>query len=261
MITVDEKEIIRREYFLHRKSMRQIAREMHHGRKTIRKAIYDPGIPVYNRSKPAPKAAIGPFQEVIQQWLQEDKQRPVKQRHTAKRIYQRLREEYGYQGSDRTVRREVSALGARFLTATCLRPISPGGWRHLRFWRGLRDLGRPGDQGAPGLSAPGLLQPVFCLCPAHRSGRKPCLNVTCGALPIWGVPGRMRYDNLKPAVHKILTGQEPPGTGRLGGLPVPFSVRERVRHPGPGPGKGRGGKPGGLCAPQFSGAAAGVRGL
>jgi hypothetical protein len=105
MITVDQKEIIRREYFLKRKSMRESARELHHGRAVIRKAIYDPGIPVYTRSKPAPQLAMGPFQEVIRQWLQEDKQRPAKQRHTAKRIYERLREEYGYQGSDRTVRR------------------------------------------------------------------------------------------------------------------------------------------------------------
>ena len=39
MITVDQKEIIRREYFLNRKSMREIARELHHGRAVIRKAI------------------------------------------------------------------------------------------------------------------------------------------------------------------------------------------------------------------------------
>jgi len=39
MITVDQKEIIRREYFLNRKSMREIAREWHHGRAVIRKAI------------------------------------------------------------------------------------------------------------------------------------------------------------------------------------------------------------------------------
>ena len=78
MITVDQKEIIRREYFLNRKSMREIARELHHSRKTIRKAIYDPGIPVYKRSQPAPKRSIGPYVEVIQQWLAEDKQRPVK---------------------------------------------------------------------------------------------------------------------------------------------------------------------------------------
>jgi len=107
---VDQKEIIRREYFLNRKSMREIAKELHHGRTTIRKAIYDPGIPTYKRSVPVPKRTIGPFVAVIQQWLQEDKRRPTKQRHTAKRIYERLQVEYGYQGSDRTVRREVNRL-------------------------------------------------------------------------------------------------------------------------------------------------------
>jgi transposase len=110
MLTVDGKEVIRRDYFIHRKSMRQIARERHHSRKTIRKAIYDPGVPVYTRSKPAPKVAIDPFQEVIQQWLKEDRQRPVKQRHTARRVFKRLRGEYGFPGSERTVRRVVSAL-------------------------------------------------------------------------------------------------------------------------------------------------------
>ncbi len=77
MITVDQKEITRREYFLNRKSMREIARKLHHSRKTIRKAIYDPGIPTYQRSVPAPKRTIGPLVAVIQQWLQEDKQRPT----------------------------------------------------------------------------------------------------------------------------------------------------------------------------------------
>ena len=46
------KEIIRKEYFLKRKSIRQIARELRHSRKTIRKAIQDPGVPVYTRKKP-----------------------------------------------------------------------------------------------------------------------------------------------------------------------------------------------------------------
>ena len=67
MITVDQKEIIRREYFIKRKSMRQIAREFKHSRKTIRKAIMDPGIPVYteeargqtgDRSVPAHHQAV-----------------------------------------------------------------------------------------------------------------------------------------------------------------------------------------------------------
>ena len=66
---MDQKEIIRREYFMNRKSIREIARELHHGRDTIRKAIYDPGIPIYKRSVPAPKRTIGAFVEVILQWL------------------------------------------------------------------------------------------------------------------------------------------------------------------------------------------------
>ncbi len=52
MITVELNVIIRKEYFLKRKSIRQIARELHHSRKTIRKAIHDPEVPVYTKGKP-----------------------------------------------------------------------------------------------------------------------------------------------------------------------------------------------------------------
>jgi transposase len=41
--------------------------------------------------------------EIVETWLQEDRTRPRKQRHTAIRIYQRLVEEYGFNGSYRTV--------------------------------------------------------------------------------------------------------------------------------------------------------------
>jgi hypothetical protein len=68
MIPVDQKEIIRGEYFLNRKSMREMVKELHHSRKTIRKAIYDPGVPEYKRSFPAPKRAIGPFVKIIQHY-------------------------------------------------------------------------------------------------------------------------------------------------------------------------------------------------
>lgn len=46
MISVELKEIIRKEFFLRRKSIRQIARELKHSRKTIRKALQDPTVPV-----------------------------------------------------------------------------------------------------------------------------------------------------------------------------------------------------------------------
>jgi transposase len=46
---------------------------------------------------------MGPFMEIVDSWLEEDRLLPRKQRHTATRIFQRLRDEYGFTGSDRTV--------------------------------------------------------------------------------------------------------------------------------------------------------------
>ena len=46
---------------------------------------------------------------VIHQILADDCKAPKKQRHTAKRIYQRLRNEYGYRGGLTIVRQEVTA--------------------------------------------------------------------------------------------------------------------------------------------------------
>ncbi len=59
--TVELKEIIRKEYFLKRKFIRQIASQLHHTRKTVRKALNDPGVPVHTRKKPQIKQSIGPF--------------------------------------------------------------------------------------------------------------------------------------------------------------------------------------------------------
>ena len=98
MIQVDEKEKIRRLYFLKRCSIRRIAREHHYSRKTIRNAINDASVPRYHRSVPKPYRIMGPFLPVIERWLSEDKGRPDKQHHTAHRIYVRLVNEYGFTG-------------------------------------------------------------------------------------------------------------------------------------------------------------------
>lgn len=46
---------------------------------------------------------MGPFMEIVDAWLEEDRLLPRKQRHTATRIFHRLRDEYQFQGSERTV--------------------------------------------------------------------------------------------------------------------------------------------------------------
>jgi len=46
---------------------------------------------------------MGPYMEIVDAWLEEDRLLPRKQRHTGVRIYQRLRDEYQFQGGQRTV--------------------------------------------------------------------------------------------------------------------------------------------------------------
>jgi transposase len=207
MITVDQKEIIRREYFLNRKSMREIAKELHHSRKTIRKAVYDPGIPAYKRSAPAPKRTIGPFIEIIQQWLQEDKQRPAKQRHTAKRIHERLQVEYGYQGSDRTVRREVGLLKGTVPDSHVPQTYQAAEGGTFDFGEAYVKLSGQETKIRLGCLRLDYSSHYFvCALPTERQEALFECHLR-GFAYLGGVPGRIRYDNLKTAVYKILTGK------------------------------------------------------
>jgi len=54
------------------------------------------------------KPVMDPYETIIDTWLLEDRNMPKKQRHTAKRIYDRLVAEYDFGGGERTVRRYVS---------------------------------------------------------------------------------------------------------------------------------------------------------
>ncbi|GAB1487451.1 hypothetical protein MASR2M79_25090 [Aminivibrio sp.] len=75
------------------KNVSEIARETGHSRNTVKKSFG--GI---HRLLPQAKTAVSgtrPFHETIYKWLEEDLESPKKQRHTAKRIYTRLVNEFG----------------------------------------------------------------------------------------------------------------------------------------------------------------------
>jgi hypothetical protein len=58
----------------------------------------------YRRSPPPARPKLGAYTGVIDRILEEDKRRPAKQHHTTKRIFERLRDEYGYGGGITIVR-------------------------------------------------------------------------------------------------------------------------------------------------------------
>jgi len=110
MLSVDHYELIRRKHFVDGLSVRAIGRELGHSRKTIRKALVHGTPPGYRRRQAVSSPVMDPVAKLIAAWLEQDKTRHVKQRHTAQRMYERLRDEYGFTGSASTVRRHVAKL-------------------------------------------------------------------------------------------------------------------------------------------------------
>ena len=84
-------------------SKRQILRETGMHWKTLEKILSNASPPGYRRTKPACKGKIGPYLGRIREILNQDKDAPKKQRHTAKLIWGRLRLE-GFDGGYTAVR-------------------------------------------------------------------------------------------------------------------------------------------------------------
>src|ERR1700748_1407260 len=79
-------------------SRREAARRFGIDPRTVAKMLSISVPPGYLRSRPPARPKLGAFGGVIDAILPEDKGRPVKQRHTSKRIFERLRDEHGYIG-------------------------------------------------------------------------------------------------------------------------------------------------------------------
>ena len=101
---------VRRACIVEGMSRRKAARVFGISRQTVSKMLEHSVPPGYRRSKPVNRPKLGPFLGIIKQILKDDKDRPKKQRHTAKRIFERLRDEYGYEGGLTVVKDYVREL-------------------------------------------------------------------------------------------------------------------------------------------------------
>jgi transposase len=106
MLKVDQYDYIRTAYRVYGKKIKQIARETGHSRNTIKKVLRGEYIGYKPRIQ-QPYPVLGPYLKVIDRWLEDDKERPKKQRHTAVRVYNRLQQEHDFKGSEPSVRRYV----------------------------------------------------------------------------------------------------------------------------------------------------------
>ena len=86
------------------KSIREVSREFGLHRGTVRKMLAYSVPPGYRRQSPPKRPKLEPFTGVIDRILEDDLRRLRKQRHTAKRVFERLRDEHGFDGGYTTVK-------------------------------------------------------------------------------------------------------------------------------------------------------------
>jgi transposase len=99
---------IRRKVLVEGVSKREICRDYKMGWRTVDKILEHPEPPGYRSRVPRALPKLGPFIGLIDEMLEADRDAPPKQRHTARRIFHRLRDEHDYRGSEVQVRRYVA---------------------------------------------------------------------------------------------------------------------------------------------------------
>ena len=85
-------------------SEREAASRFGLARETVRKMLRHAEPPGYRRREPPKRPKLAPFTDIIDRILEEDRTVHRKQHHTAKRIFERLRDEHGFAGKETIVK-------------------------------------------------------------------------------------------------------------------------------------------------------------
>ncbi len=193
---------IRRRVLVDGLSRRAACREYGIHFKTLRKVLAHPEPPGYRRTAPRRPSILEPLLPVVHQILQDDRKAPRKQRHTAVRIYRRLRDEHGYKGGLTVVKDAVRAW--RRGHAEVFVPLAhPPGEAQADFGEAEVTLdGRPTKVAVFVMTLP-YSDAIFC-CAFPRECTEAFLEGHVRAFAFFGgVPRRISYDNLKIAVARI----------------------------------------------------------
>ena len=244
---------VRRSVLVEGRSQREVAREFGISRKTIQKMLRYAVPPGYQRLQPVKRPKLGPWLGVIDAILEDDRQRPVKQRHTAKRIFDRLREEHGFGGGYTIVKDYVRTATLRgremFVPLT-----HAAGEAQVDFGEALVVVA--GVERKAHYLVMDLPHSDDCFVAAFPAETTEAFlegHVRAFAY-FGGVPTRILYDNTKIAVAKILGGAGAAENAGLLRVAEPLSVRRQVRASGEGQRQGQGGRAGRLCPAELHGA-------
>ncbi len=193
------------------KSIRALAREFRVHRRDVRAAL-ESAVPPQRKTPERPAPKMDEFKSIIDDWLEEDQKWPRKQRHTARRVWQRLMVEHDADVGESTVRRYVKTVRERQAIPLVEVTVPQ---HHPLGVKGEVDFGE-----ATVVLAGVPTEVSLFVMRLSASGRGFCrayLNETQDVFldghvrafeRFGGVPATISYDNLKSAVAKVLKGRD-----------------------------------------------------
>jgi transposase len=219
-------------------SHRAAARRFGIDPRTVAKMVRFAAPPGYVRTKPPAKPKLDPFIPVIDRILFDDKSRPRKQQHTAKRIFERLRDEYGFTGGLTIVKDYVA--GWRQRAQEMFVPLEhPPGHAQVDFGEAIGVIGGverkirffaldlPHSDACFVVGYPAETTEAFC------DGHVQAFSF------FGGVPQSILYDNTKIAVARIFGDGKRQRTRIFAELQSHYLFRDRFGRPGKGNDKGK----------------------
>ncbi len=214
-------ELIRRDSRDAGLGVRALARKYRVHRRTVRDALAS-SVPAARRRSERSAPVLGPWKPLVRGWIEHDldpaNRVPVKQRHTARRVWTRLIADYGADVGESTVRAYVARVRSevvdRLAETMIVADHEPGFEAEVDF--GQFEILLAG-------TATTVYMFAFRLSASGRAVHKAYstqsqdtfLDGHVHAFEMsGGVPGRIRYDNLSAAVVKVLSGRDRAETDR-----------------------------------------------
>ena len=238
MFAVEIYAAVRRFVFVDGNSRREAARVFGLSRETVAKMCRFSLPPGYTRTKPVEKPKLGPLLPVIDSILQADQAAPVKQHHSAKRIFERLRDEHGFAGGYTVVKDYVRLCRARG-RETFVPLTHPPGHAQVDFGEAVAIIG--GVRQKIHFFCMDVPQSDACFVKAYpRETTEAFLDGHVSAFAFFGgVPRSILYDNLKLAVARICGDGKRERTRAFTGLVSHYLFQDRFGRPGKGNDKGK----------------------
>ncbi len=238
MKSVDLYGRVRRAVLIDGMSRREAARLFGVDRRTVDKMLLFSIPPGYRRTKSVKRPKLDPFVGIIDAVLEADKTVPRKQKHTSKRVFERLRDEHGYAGGITVVKDYIFA--ARQRQREMFVPLAhPPGHAQADFGEALAIIG--GIERKIHFLVIELPHSDACFLKAYPAETTEafCDGHVAAFDFFGGVPISILYDNTKIAVARILGDGKRKRTRVFSELVSHYLFEDRFGRPGKGNDKGK----------------------